>query len=75
MRYPDDNVLFSSTGDITATPPANAGLAEKIKVSYSPADSFENSIKIDASIFTNLRKVNIGMFGAGIPSPLLQHRT
>ena len=64
-----------TTCDVTATLPPNSRLDEKLKVSYSPDESFKKSIKIDASLLLLLRKANIRTLGAGTPSPLLEHRT
>ena len=56
MNHPNNVALISSTGDITATSPANNGLADDFKVAFSPADSLKKSIKIDASIFTTFKE-------------------
>ena len=47
--------LVSSIGDMTTTQPANSGLSENFKFSYSPAESFKKSFKRDASIFTTFK--------------------
>ena len=75
VNHPDTIISISSTGDITNTLPANTGLSEKFKSDCSPADSFKNSNKRDASLFTTLRKENIAILEAGTPSPLLDHMT
>ena len=54
-HHPDDMSLVSSIGDMTTTQPANSGLSENFKLSYSPAGSLKKSFKRDASIFTTFK--------------------
>ena len=75
VNYPDAFALTRTTCYTKSTSPANTGLAENFEVACSLADYFKNSIKRDASLFTILRKGNIGMIDTGTPSPLLEHRT
>ena len=56
VRHPDAISLISSTGDTTATLPANSGFADNFKVAYSLVESFKKSIKRDASIFTTFKE-------------------
>ena len=74
-NHPGAIALVSSAGGITANPHPNTGLAGNFKVTYSRADSFKKSTKRDANLFTTLKMENIGMHGAGVPSPLLENRT
>ena len=75
VNHPDAIASIISTGDITAKPPTNTGLADNFKVTFSPADSLKKSIKRDAGLFTNFKEGNNVMNGAGTPSPLLERRT
>ena len=52
MNHPDAIALISSIGDIITKPHNNTGLIDKFKVTYSPADSFKNSIEREAVLFT-----------------------
>ena len=55
MNYLDAIALMSTTGDINTAPPANTGLSDNFKVSYSPDDSFKKYVKRDASLFANFK--------------------
>ena len=75
VNHPDAIALISSAGDMTTTPPANTGLSDKFKVTYSLADLFKKSIEREASLFTTFKKDTIGMLGVEAHSPLPEHRT
>ena len=55
-KHPDDIALMSSTGESTTKTPANTGLSDNFKVTFSPVDSFKKSIKRDSGIFTNFKE-------------------
>ena len=47
--------MISSTSDITIAPRSYLGLSCDFQSTYFPAESFKNSIKRDARIFTTLK--------------------
>ena len=56
VNHPDAISLISSTEDISAKRPTNTGLVDNFKFTFSPVDSFKNSIKINAGILTTFKE-------------------
>ena len=55
-NHPDSMALIIITADMTATLPSSSKLDEKLKVSYSPAESFKKSIKKYSSFFDTFKE-------------------
>ena len=72
VNHPDDITLFSSTCDMTTTPPSNFGLVDSFKVAYSPFDPFKCLLKYVQVFLLLLSQGHIRVLGTGIPSPLLE---
>ena len=57
VNHPDKIALINSIGDMNTIPLANTGLSDRFKDDCSSADSFKNSIKRHASLFTTFKEV------------------